>query len=79
MTRHYNKRVRPIRFNKMELVLRRVKVATQDLAQRKLGPKWEGPYKVVDYFNSGTYHLETLDGPKLLHPWNAKHVRKYDQ
>ncbi|XP_023884062.1 uncharacterized protein LOC111996333 [Quercus suber] len=26
-----------------------------------------------------TYHLETLDGQKLHHPWNTKHLKKYYQ
>ncbi|XP_030964543.1 uncharacterized protein LOC115985784 [Quercus lobata] len=27
----------------------------------------------------GTYHLETLEGQKLPHPWNTEHLRKYYQ
>lgn len=37
MTKHYNKWVRPRRFNKGELVLRRVMLITRDLAHEKLG------------------------------------------
>lgn len=37
MTKHYNKWVRPRRFNKGELVLRRVMLVTRDLAHEKLG------------------------------------------
>jgi len=79
MTRHYNKWVRSRRFNKGELVLRRVMLITRDLAHEKLGPNWEGPYKVVDCFRRGIYHLKTLDRRKLPYPWNTKHLRKYYQ
>ena len=68
MTKHYNKWVRPRCFNIGELVLRRVTLATKDSEQRKLGPNWEGPYKVVNCFSRGAYHLKTLDRWKLPHP-----------
>ena len=57
--------------------MRKVKMATKDLAQGKLGPNWEGPYRAVDYYRKGTYHLETLGGQRLHHPWNTKHLRRY--
>uniref|UniRef100_A0A2N9J3T5 Uncharacterized protein n=1 Tax=Fagus sylvatica TaxID=28930 RepID=A0A2N9J3T5_FAGSY len=44
------------------------KRAIKDPFQGKLGPNWEGPYKVVQYFRKGTYHLEDMGGKKLPHP-----------
>lgn len=67
-TKHYNKWVRPSRFNIGEIVLRRVTLTTRDSVQGKLGLNWEGPYKVVNCFRRGTYHLKTLNGQKLPHP-----------
>ena len=61
------------------MVLRKVTVATKDPAQGKLGPNWEGPYKIVDYHRKGTDHLETLEGQRLHHSWNIEHLRKYYQ
>uniref|UniRef100_A0A2N9I6A6 Integrase catalytic domain-containing protein n=1 Tax=Fagus sylvatica TaxID=28930 RepID=A0A2N9I6A6_FAGSY len=52
---------------------------TRDPTQGKLGPTWEGPYRVVKFHRRGTYHLEKLDGDALPHPWNAEHLKKYYQ
>ena len=62
-----------------DLVLRKVTTTTKDLIQGKLGPTWEGPYKVVHYSRRGSYHLETLDGKKLIHQWNIENLKKYHQ
>ena len=51
--------------------------ATRDPSQEKLGPNWEGPYRIASWQRKSTYHLETLDGRKLQHPWNMEHLRKY--
>ena len=44
----------------------------KDPAQGKLGPTWEGPYKVVHYSQQGSYHLEDSDGNKLPRPLECK-------
>ena len=49
MTEYYNQRVKLKRFNIRDLVLQKMTSTTKDLAQGKLGPTWEGPYKVVHY------------------------------
>ena len=46
---YYNRRVKLKRFNIGDLVLRKVTPATKDPAQGKLGPTWEGPYRVIHY------------------------------
>ena len=53
--------------------------AAKDPTQEKLGPNWEGPYRVMSRQRKGTYYLETLDRRELQHPWNAKHLQKYYQ
>jgi len=45
MAEYYNQRVKLKRFNIGDLVLRKVTPVMKDLAQGKLGPTWEGPYK----------------------------------
>ncbi|XP_071695440.1 uncharacterized protein [Rutidosis leptorrhynchoides] len=42
----------------------------------KLGPRWEGPYRVVGITEYGAYHLETPDGVLIQLPWHAFHLKK---
>ena len=79
MARQHDAMVKPRRFNIGDLVLKRVSLATKNLAHGKLGPNWEGPYKVINCKRKGSYYLETLDGRKLEHPWNVEHLRRYYQ
>ena len=79
MAKYYNKRVKLRQLDIGDLVLRKVSVATKNPNQGKLGPTWEGPYRVVHYSRRGSYHLETLDGQKLPSPWNIENLKKYHQ
>ena len=79
MAKHYNSRVRHRDFQVRDLVLRKVMGTARDCTQGKLSPNWEGPYRVTSWQRKGTYHLETLDGQKLPHPWYTEHLRKYYQ
>ena len=49
MAKYYNKRVKLRQLNIGDLVLHKVTSATKDPVQGKLGPTWEGPYRVVHY------------------------------
>ena len=62
MVKYYNKRVKLRRLDIGDLVLCKITPATKNPTQGKLGPTWEGPYRVVHYSKQGSYHLETLDG-----------------
>ena len=79
MAKQYDAMVKPRRFNIRDLVLKRVFWATKNPAHGKLGPNWEGPYRVINCKRQGSYYLETLDGRKLEHPWNVEHLRRYYQ
>ena len=79
MSKHYNTKVRHRDFQIGDLVLRKVMGAAKDSSQGKLGPNWEGPYRITSWQRKGTYHLETLDERKLQHQWNTEHLRKYYQ
>ena len=79
MSEYYNKRVKLKRLNIEDLVLCKVTPATKDPTQGKLGPTWEGPYKVTHYCKQGNHHLETLDMRRLSRPWNIKHLKQYHQ
>ena len=74
---YYNQRVKLRRFNIGDLVLRKVTPATKDPAHGKLGPSWEGPYRVVQYSRQGSYHLEDSEGKRLPRPWNVEHLKRY--
>ena len=79
MTKHHDTMVKPRQFNIGHLVERRVSLATKDAAHGKLGPNWEGPYRVINYKKRGSYYLEALDGHRLEHPWNVMHLRMHYQ
>ena len=79
MSKHYNTKVRHRDFQVGDLVLRKIMGAAKDPSQGKLGPNWEGPYRITSWQRKGTYHLETMDGRKLQHPWNTDHLRSYYQ
>ncbi|XP_030941748.1 uncharacterized protein LOC115966716 [Quercus lobata] len=79
MAEYYNKKVKLRRLDIGDLVLRKVTIATKDPTQGKLGPTWEGPYRVIHYSRQGSYHLETMDGQKLPRPWNIEHLKKYHE
>ena len=77
MVRHYNSKVKPRQLSIGDLVLRKVTLATKNPSEGKLGPNWEGPYKVIEIRRPGTYHLEDMSERRLPHPWNAEHLKKY--
>ncbi|GJY49563.1 reverse transcriptase domain-containing protein [Tanacetum coccineum] len=37
----------------------------------KLGPTWEGPYKVIQAFQSGAYKLSNMEGEEIPSTWHA--------
>ncbi|GFZ15785.1 hypothetical protein Acr_25g0001940 [Actinidia rufa] len=71
VTKYYNQRVKHRSFLPGDLVLRRVTLSTKEPNAGKLGPTWEGPYKVVKVSRPGTYWLEDPNERALSHPWNA--------
>ena len=79
MARQYDAMVKPRRFNIRDLVLKKVTLAMRNPAYGKLGPNWEGPYRVINCKRQGSYYLEALDGRRLEHPWNVEHLRRYYQ
>ena len=77
MARQYDAMVKPRRFNIGGLVLKKVSLATKNAAHGKLGPNWEGLYRIINCKKHGSYYLEALDERKLEHPWNVEHLRRY--
>ena len=68
MAQQYDAMVKPRCFNIGDLILKRVSLTTRNPAHGKLGPNWEGPYKVINCKRHRSYYLEALDGRKLEHP-----------
>uniref|UniRef100_A0A2N9IYR7 Uncharacterized protein n=1 Tax=Fagus sylvatica TaxID=28930 RepID=A0A2N9IYR7_FAGSY len=77
MRRAHNKSVKPRTFRAGDLVLRKVMANTRRPNDGKLGPNWEGPYKVLSQTGHGAYRLEDLDGKPVPRPWNTCNLRKY--
>ena len=73
----YNKNVRPRSFQQGDLVLRKVLGNTKNPTDGKLGPNWEGPYRVRFVTGVGAYHLEGLNSLPPPRPWNISNLRKY--
>ncbi|GJR50857.1 hypothetical protein Tco_1401378 [Tanacetum coccineum] len=42
----------------------------------KLGPKWEGPYEVVEALGKGAYKIRNNSGDILPWAWNIKDLKK---
>ena len=70
-----NVRMRPLAIG--DLVLRKVLGATKNPNWGKLGPNWEGPYRITSVAGIGAYYLEDLDEKPVLHPWNVSNLRRY--
>ena len=49
MAKHYNFNIKRRDFQVRDLMLRKVMGATRDPSQGKLGPNWEGPYKISSW------------------------------
>ena len=79
LARQHDAMVKPRRFNIGDLVLKKVSLATKNLAHGKLGHNWKGPYRIINCKRQGSYYLDALDGRKLEHPWNVEHLRRYYQ
>ncbi|XP_075650077.1 uncharacterized protein LOC142620616 [Castanea sativa] len=54
-----------------ELVLRKVVGTTKNPAWGKLGPNWEGPYRITSTAGIRVYYLEDLDENAIPRPWNT--------
>ncbi|GKB92794.1 reverse transcriptase domain-containing protein [Tanacetum coccineum] len=75
MEKYYNARVRNTSFRPGDLVYRNNEASrTEDGG--KLGPKWEGPYKVTKALGKGAYKLRDRNGNTLPRTWNICNLKK---
>ena len=68
-------RIRPL--TPGDLVLCKVVGSTRNPAWGKLGPNWEGLYRITSNASIGAYFLEDLDGLVVLRPWNVNNLKRY--
>jgi hypothetical protein len=79
LRRMYEKRVNPRELAVSDLVLRKVIGSRQDPTHGKLGPNWEGPYKIISVAGIGAFRLEGPNNIPVKRPWNICNLKKYYQ
>ena len=70
-----NMKLRPLALG--DLVLRKVLGTAKNPAWGKLGPNWEGPYRITSVVEIGAYYPEDLDENIVPRPWNVNNLRRY--
>ncbi|KAI3740511.1 hypothetical protein L2E82_30972 [Cichorium intybus] len=74
--KYYNQRIKGRALKINDWVLRKNEVSHVE-PQGKLGPTWEGPYKVVKAHRNGSYVSETMEGKVIPRTWNIQNLRKF--
>ena len=73
----YNANVRLKPLAPRDLVLRKVLGAVKNPAWGKLGPNWEGSYRITLVAGIEAYFLEDLDEHVIPRPWNVNNLKMY--
>ena len=60
-----------------DLVLRKVLGTVKNPTWGKLGPNWEGPYRITSMAGIGAYFLEGLDKNVISRLWNVNNLERY--
>ncbi|XP_071699484.1 uncharacterized protein [Rutidosis leptorrhynchoides] len=74
ITKYYDKRVRARTYKVGDLVWHDNQ-ANRAQNTGKLGPNWEGPYKVIGISNTGTYKLADLKGNPIKRTWQLPRLK----
>nr|GFA64872.1 reverse transcriptase domain-containing protein [Tanacetum cinerariifolium] len=75
MEKHYNARVHNTTFRPGDFIYRSNE-ASNTKNKRKMGPKWEGPYEVVEILGRGTYKVKNGSEDIIPRTWNVKDLKK---
>ncbi|GJW86212.1 hypothetical protein Tco_0161552 [Tanacetum coccineum] len=75
MEKYYNSRVRGISFKSGDMVYHSNEASHVE-DERKLGPKWEGPYEVKESLGKGAYKLKDRKGNEIPRTWNICNLKK---
>ena len=59
-----------------DLVMRKILGSVKNPSWGKLGPNWEGSYRITSVVGIGAYYLEDLDGKTVPRPWNVNNLRR---
>ena len=70
-----NVKLRPLTVG--DLVSRKVLGTAKNPAWGKLGPNWEGPYRITSVARIGAYYLEDLEKKAVACPWNVNNLKRY--
>ncbi len=62
-----------------DLVLRKIVGSRKDPTQGKLGPNWEGPYKIASVAGAGAFRLMGLNDVLVKWPRNICNLKKFYQ
>ena len=57
--------------------MKKVVGTAKNPAWGKLGPNWEGLYRITSVSDIGAYYLEDLDENVILCPWNVNNLQRY--
>nr|GEV76389.1 hypothetical protein [Tanacetum cinerariifolium] len=74
---YYNKRVMPISFKVGDFVYKRNEASRVE-NQGKLRSNWEGPYRIVEAYDNGSYNLCTMNEQEVPHTWHRRNGQDYD-
>ena len=77
VTRRYITKVQPWAFQTGDLVWRVQGEARKDPQAGKLGPNWEGPFRVTANLDNRAYWLQELDDKAIPQTLNATHLKFY--
>ena len=72
----FDKKVRPCKFNKGDLVLKKISQDPKD-SKGKWAPNYEGPFVVKKAFSGGALVLANMDDIELPFPVNTEVVKRY--
>ncbi|XP_068477264.1 uncharacterized protein [Phaseolus vulgaris] len=67
-------KLRPLQFQVADLVMRK---AHPYQLEKKLSPKWTGPFRVVEVLGNGAYRLETLEDGAIPRTLNGANLKFY--
>ena len=73
----YNANVKLRPLTPRDLVLRKVVGAAKNSSWGKLGPNWEGSYRITSVVGIGAYYLEDLNEKAVPRPCNVNNLKMY--
>ncbi|GJZ29125.1 reverse transcriptase domain-containing protein [Tanacetum coccineum] len=73
---YYNKRVQPMSFKVGDFMYRRNEASRVE-NQGKLGSNWEGPYRVIEAYDNGSYKLCNMNDREVPRTWHAINLQNY--